>query len=260
MSIITGDEREHFQRFGYVLLRSVVPEELLARADAEIDSFIREEQPRDVHEVHGPVVIGDYEAPGQHQWFPPVERLPACDQALRSSDALRAADELVAPAKLGHAFGHIQVATTVSPWPNVPGGPHLDGHTEDPPGSFTILAGILLTDQSESQSGNLWVWPGSHLAHAEMFKIRGARALLSTQGHSTMLDPPIELSAPMEIRGGRGDVLLAHYLLGHNKGGNMSALKRRTIYYRLATFEHRHQWEEALSDPWLEYPDLRPQQ
>jgi ectoine hydroxylase-related dioxygenase (phytanoyl-CoA dioxygenase family) len=258
VAILTAGEREQFQRDGYVLVGSVVAEDLLARADEEIDRFIHAEQPTDVLEVHGPAVLRDHAEPGQHQWFPPVDRLPACDAALRSSDALRAANELVAPGELVHAFDHIQVATTVAPWSHVPDGPHLDGHTEHPPNSFTMLVGILLTDQSDSQSGNLWVWPGSHLQHSRMFSDRGARVLLESQGHPKLIAPPIELGHPTEIRGRRGDVLLAHYLLGHNKGGNASSKTRRTIYYRLATHDHRKHWEDALSDPWHEYPALRP--
>ena len=256
--MVTDDDRSQFQRDGYVVLRSLVPEDLLADADDEIDRFVESERPRDVHQVHAPVVEGDHAAPGQHQWFPPVARLPACDRALRRSDALQAANELTAPASLDHAFDHIQIATTVAPWSRRPGGPHIDGHTEDPPGSFTMLVGILLTDQSGSASGNLWVWPGSHLAHAQLFRERGPRVLLSTQGHLTLLDSPPELAAPVEITGRRGDVLLAHYLLGHNKGGNTSTHIRRTIYYRLATAEHRDCWEAALCDPWRDYPSLGP--
>ena len=260
MPVLTEEDRDHFRRHGYVVVPGAVDEDLLGAADAEIDAFVTAERPRDVHEAHGPIVVGDDAEPGQHQWFPDAARLPACDRALRGSDAFCAAHELVAPAQLGHAFDHIQVATTVPPWSHVPGGPHLDGHTEDPPGSFTMLAGIFLTDQTASASGNLWVWPGSHIAHAAMFRERGPGALLPTQGHPTMLDPPVALGAPVEVHGRRGDVLLAHYLLGHNKGGNTSRTTWRTIYYRLATGEHRRRWREALVDPWLDYPTLAQRQ
>lgn len=255
--MLTLDERSHFRRDGYLVLPSVVGEDLLAAAEEEIESFIAAESSTDVLEVHGRVVEGDQAAPGQHQWFPPVSRLPACDRALRASGVLEAAEELTAPASLDHAFDHIQIATTVAPWSHTPGGPHIDGHTEDPPAPFTMLVGILLTDQTERASGNLWVWPGSHLAHAKLFADRGPRALLSTQGHATLLDPPLPLPPPIELTGRRGDVLLAHYLLGHNKGGNTSSNTRRTVYYRLATADHRNHWESALCDPWNDFPSLR---
>ena len=170
------------------------PSDLLERADAEIDGLIEAEAPNGVQE------------PGQHAWFPKPERLPRCDDVLRLSPALEIAEELVAPARLDHAFDHIQVATTVPRWAHVPGGPHIDGHApgQDPPHSFTLLAGVPLTDQRRSQTGNLWVWPGSHLHHQRLFHERGSKVLLETGGHSTLLDPPLALSPPVELRARHG--------------------------------------------------------
>jgi hypothetical protein len=165
----------------------------------------------------------------------------------------------VRPWPLDHASDHIQIATTVAPWSHVPGGPHIDGHGpgQDPPASFTILVGIFLTDQRASRSGNLWAWPGSHLDHSHLFHERGTRVLHQTLGHSTLLDPPLRLSDPIEITANRGDLLLAHYLLGHNKGGNTTDRIRRTIYYRLSVPEHSHRWESTFLDPWVEYQPIQ---
>ena len=154
---------------------------------------------------------------------------------------------------------HIQVATTVSPFSHMPGGPHIDGHGpgQDPPASFTMLAGVLLTDQRAPQSGNFWAWPGSHLDHQRLFRERGTRVLQKSGGHSTLLEPPAVLQSAVELRGGRGDLLLAHFLLGHNKGGNTAAHMRRTIYYRLAVPGHADRWESTFLDPWTEYEPVR---
>jgi len=246
---LTDDDVQRFAADGYLLVRGVVPEQLLAAADSEIDGLVDGTAPQD----------GDASEPGQHTWFPPRSRLPRCDDVLRRSPVLDIAHELVAPRTIDHAFDHIQVATTVSGWRHIPGGPHIDGHApgQDPPHSFTMLAGVLLTDQSDSQSGNLWVWPGSHLDHQRLFHERGSRVLLQTGGHATLLDPPVELGAPVEIRGRRGDVVLAHFLLGHNKGGNMGTQTRRTIYYRLAVKGHAERWESTFLDLWTEYAPVR---
>lgn len=248
MARLTVDDLRQFARDGYLVIPGVVPEPLLAAADAEIDGIVVEIAP---HEGAG--------GPGPNLWFPPISRLPRCDDVLRHSPALAVAEELVAPGTLDHAFDHIQVATTVPPYRHVPGGPHLDGHApgQDPPASFTLLAGVLLTDQRAPQSGNLWVWPGSHLDHQRLFRERGSRVLQATGGHSTLLDPPAALGPPQEIIGGRGDLLLAHFLLGHNKGGNTGAHVRRTIYYRLATPGHAARWEATFLDPWTEYGPVR---
>jgi hypothetical protein len=245
VSLIADDDLQDFARDGFLLIPGAVPEELLAAADAEIDGLIAQEPPDQ----------GDG-GPGQSLWFPPRRRLPACEAALSRSAALGAA---LAPLRLEHAFDHIQVATTMPPWPHIPGGPHIDGHGrgEDPPGSFTLLAGILLTDQQARRSGNLWVWPGSHLAHAELFRERGTRILMPSGGHLTSLDPPPELGPKVELTGRRGDLLLAHFLLGHNGGGNTGPRPRRTIYYRMAVPGHVQGWEQTFLDPWTEYEPIR---
>jgi hypothetical protein len=249
MGWLTDDDLRQFADDGYVVVPGVVPEPLLAGADTEIDGLIREVAP---HEGDG--------GPGQNAWFPPRSRLPRCEEVLRRSPALDIAGELVAPNQLDHAFDHIQVATTIPPWAHVPGGPHIDGHAPgfDPPASFTMLAGVLLTDQRDPASGNLWVWPGSHLDHQRLFHERGTKELYQTGGHSTLLEPPAVLRPQVPITGQRGDLVLAHFLLGHNKGGNTGSFDRRTIYYRLAVPGHPDRWEHTFLDAWTEYPPVRP--
>jgi hypothetical protein len=65
------------------------------------------------------------------------------------------------------------------------------------------------------------------------------------------------LNPAAEIKGKRGDLLLAHFLLGHNKGGNMAAEPRRTIYYRLAAPGHAARWESTFLDPRTEFAPVR---
>lgn len=247
MCTVVESDLRGFAENGYLVLHGVVPEQLLAAADTEIDNLIRDSPPRE----------GDG-GPGQNAWFMPRSHLPRCEDVLRRSSVLDSAEQLVSPGTLAFATNHIQVATTVPPWSHVPGGPHIDGHGpgEDPPGSFTLLVGVLLTDQSVPQSGNLWVWPGSHLAHQRLFQERGTRVLQTSGGHSTALDPPLTLSKQRPILGGRGTVVLAHFLLGHNKGGNVLPTVRRTIYYRLAVPGHSERWEQTFLDPWTEYPPI----
>jgi hypothetical protein len=248
MAWLTGECLRRFASDGYLILRGVVPEPLLAAADPEIDELIAGTTPDE----------GDCR-PGQSTWFAARQRLPRCDDVLRSSAALAIAHELVSPNVLEHAFDHIQVAITVPPWSHIPGGPHIDGHGpgQDPPFSFTMLAGVLLTDQRETPSGNLWVWPGSHLDHQRLFRERGTKILQRTNGHATQLRPPLELRPPLPITGGRGDLVLAHFLLGHNKGGNTAEHVRRTIYYRLAVSGHAPRWEQTFLDAWTEYPPVQ---
>ncbi len=71
----------------------------------------------------------------------------------------------MAPLPLEHGMGDIQIALNIPPYDHRPGGPHIDGHRPEQaaPLCFTMLAAVYLVDESEKDSGNLWVWPGSHL-------------------------------------------------------------------------------------------------
>jgi ectoine hydroxylase-related dioxygenase (phytanoyl-CoA dioxygenase family) len=132
---------------------------------------------------------------------------------------------------------------------------HLDGGQGEPdgrPGTFTMLAGLLMSDQRDQDAGNLWVWPGTHLAHAEYFRAHGPDAFLAAAGY-----PPIRLPEPEQVTGRAGDLVLAHFLLGHNIGGNTSPAVRRAVYYRLKRSGHNPRWREFLQDPWLEYDPVR---
>jgi len=115
-----------------------------------------------------------------------------------------------------------------------------------------MLAGIFLTDQVSENAGNLWVWPGSH---------RGAAAFFSEHGPETLRScvpfPPIHLPAPRQVTARAGDVLLAHYMLGHNMGGNTSDVVREVLYFRLRRAGPRQLWQQAIQDPFLEFEPVR---
>ncbi len=156
-----GQLRE-FGGQGYLVLPGVVAERLLAPVDAEIDALVAERPP-------------PADAISNHSYFEPLGQLPASDAALRDSPAIRLAEDLVTPRTLDHGLDHIQIALNIPPSPRRPGAPHLDGHRpeQDKPDSFTMLAGIYLVDESAPDSGNLWVWPGSHLVHERVFREQG---------------------------------------------------------------------------------------
>jgi ectoine hydroxylase-related dioxygenase (phytanoyl-CoA dioxygenase family) len=113
-----------------------------------------------------------------------------------------------------------------------------------------MLAGILLTDQLTENSGNLWVWPGTHLTHAAYFREYGPEMFCAY--------PPVDLPAPVQITGHAGDLLLAHYLLGHNIGGNYEpGQTRRALYFRISATGHASRREEFLQDTWLDYAPIK---
>jgi ectoine hydroxylase-related dioxygenase (phytanoyl-CoA dioxygenase family) len=147
------------------------------------------------------------------------------------------------------------VALNIPPFPHRPGMHHIDGFPPEPdgrPGTFTMLAGVLMSDQRGPDAGNLWVWPGTHLTHAAYFREHGPEAFFAAGGY-----PPVRLPAPEQVTGEPGDLLLAHYLLGHNIGGNTSPAVRRAVYYRIKRTGHDPRWREFLTDPWLDYDEVR---
>jgi ectoine hydroxylase-related dioxygenase (phytanoyl-CoA dioxygenase family) len=247
--VLSDDQLIEFAHTGYLVVPDVVGEALLAAADAEIDALVLREPPP-------PDTVG------KHFWFLSPSRLPAAHAALRDSGALAIAEELVAPDSLALILDHIQVALNIPPYDHRPGGPHIDGHVRQHPGqiapdSFTLLAGIFLSDETDIDHGSVWVWPGSHLVHQQLFRDRGTDVLMQTGGHITMLRDPPPLPEPVPVFGRRGDLLLAHFLLGHNSGGNLSPTTRRMLYYRLGCPEHAVRWETTFLDAFAEYAPVR---
>ena len=100
--------------------------------------------------------------------------------------------------------------------------------------------------------GNLWVWPGTHHAQAQYFRERGPDALIASKAY-----PDIEHRAPEQTRGRAGAMLLAHYMLSHNIGGNTSPHVRRVVSYRLQREGHRDRWRECIQDALLEFDAVR---
>jgi hypothetical protein len=242
VAVLTADQIRTFAAMGWIVVPGLVAPDVLSGVDNEVDRLITEAPPPDAHVGH-------------HFYWQTSDESPALFSPLPGGRSiLAAADELVGKGGVDVAFDQAQVALNIAFWPHRPGRPHIDGyaHGQRSPGTFTLLAALLLTDQLVEDGGNLWVWPGTHLSHAAFFAARGPRAFAEAGGY-----PDIELPAPTQVRGRRGDVLFAHYLLGHNTGGNERDCTRRAVYWRLRAPEHVARWEDCLVDPWFEYPGVR---
>lgn len=239
--MLSREQLEEFAERGFLLLPRVIPPDVVAAAARAIDELIEREPP-------------GAGARGPYNYFPEATRAPELAALLTGSPAFGLAESLTGAGTL-EAPWQVQVALNIPPNPHRPGMGHIDGFPPEPggrPGTFTMLAGVLMSDQRGHDAGNLWVWPGTHLTHAEYFREHGPDAFFAAGGY-----PPIRLPEPVQVTGEAGDLLLAHCLLGHNIGGNTSPTVRRAVYYRVKRAGHDPRWREFLTDPWLDYDMVR---
>ena len=235
--MLTDEQVREFAERGFLLIPRVVPPDVLASAGRRIDQIVAADPPAP-------------ETRGNHFYFLETRQETALAATLGDSPAFALAEQLTGAGTLVPPW-QVQVALNIPPFSHRPGAPHIDtSHAEpiDGPirGTFTLLAGVLMTDQLGEDSGNLWVWPGTHLAHAAYFREHGPQRFCAY--------PPIDLPEPVQVTGHAGDLLLAHYLLGHNIGGNFrSELTRRALYFRLSVRGHEAHREEFLQDAWYDY-------
>ncbi|MBA8930635.1 ectoine hydroxylase-related dioxygenase (phytanoyl-CoA dioxygenase family) [Kutzneria viridogrisea] len=154
-----------------------------------------------------------------------------------------------------------QVVVTVPPWPGhgPQRVPHFDGPMLIPgtwePTSFSLLAGVWLTQHELSSSGNLLVWPGTHLRFGEYLAERGADSIADTDAMHEGPYPKIELGDPVPVTVAAGSVYFAHYLLAHEAGKFIDPTgdRRETVYYRLNAERHESNWRQAVTEPLSEF-------
>jgi hypothetical protein len=144
---LSEPELREFGIRGYVLIRNVIQPDILAAASTAIDRLVDEQRPPEGYVGH------------HFYWLSTLDGgpLPALfyDTPVRSL-----AQSLVDPGEIEIAFDQVQVALNIPPFSHRPGCHHLDGYQEGEqiPGTFTMLAAVLMTEQRIENSGNLWVW------------------------------------------------------------------------------------------------------
>ena len=248
MTEITPEARARFREHGYVVIPGALDPAAVARGRSLVAARVDEQPPAAGHV-------------GLHFLWPRFEPEghPLLD-FYRDCGIDRLAAGLLRPGLGLEPPDFAQVATTIPPWPHRPGGPHVDGlhplADGDRPGTFTLLAGLWLTDQVDLHQGNLWVWPGTHLRFGRYLAERGADALMRLDEMNPGPYPKIDLGEPTQALGTAGSVLFAHYLLAHNIGGHDGPAEvgpRETIYYRLHADGHKENWRDVVTDPLVEF-------
>jgi hypothetical protein len=115
----------------------------------------------------------------------------------------------------------------------VPPTPHIDGFSsglnalsEGRIYNHTVLVGVFLTPVQREFAGNFTIWPGSHYVYEDYFRSRGPRAMSEPA-------PTPKIGEPVQLMCDVGDVVLAHYQLGHSAAINTADIDRIAIYFRV---------------------------
>jgi hypothetical protein len=111
---------------GYVIVRNIIPPDVLAAASSAIDNLIAEQPPPENHV-------------GQHfYWLSTLDGGPF-SELFYDTPVRSLAQSLVEPGEIEIAFDQVQVALNIPLFSHRPGGPHLDGYLEGEavPATFT---------------------------------------------------------------------------------------------------------------------------
>jgi hypothetical protein len=205
MPRITDEMRADFRAQGFVVVPGVLDADQVAAGRAMIAILLAEQPPAD--------------GPGISLWPQFEQDGHPLLNLYRTAGIADLAGQLLRPDDAVDEPESAQVAITIPPWPHRPGGPHVDGlsptEPDGRPGTFSLLAGLWLSDQSRRDRGNLWIWPGTHLRFGEYLRQHGTDALTRAEEMNPGPYPKIELGDPVQAMGPAGSVLFAHYLLAH---------------------------------------------
>ncbi len=246
--MLSNQQKQDFQRDGFVHLPRAVSPELVEVALQTINARIGQGVPEDK--------IGTWSA---QSWFPELKSLSAITDVYNQSSV----GETVA-SLLGGAGREANGAQLALRFPRPVGTPqsaphpHIDGlHTptngvpKGTLGSFTALVGVFLTPVRRPFAGNFCVWPGSHLKMQDYFQQHGTDELMN-EGRT----PQLDYGEPLQLEVEAGDAVIAHYQLLHSVAMNIAPMPRFCLFFRVSHPMHRENRLECLTNLWLEWPGL----
>ncbi len=152
---------------------------------------------------------------------------------ISESPILNILDELFGLEKIDWDKGQIAIRRAHNVPEPLPPVPHIDGFSSGLNGleegrvyNHTVTVGVFLTPTTREFAGNFTVWPGSHYIYEHYFQERGSRAMSEPA-------PTPEIGQPVQLMCGVGDVVVAHYQLGHSAAVNTSDNDRVAIFFRV---------------------------
>jgi ectoine hydroxylase-related dioxygenase (phytanoyl-CoA dioxygenase family) len=243
---LTEEQLRAFYRDGYVTVPGAIDQRSIERALGAING--------DIGRGIDPARIAEFYA---RSFCPELRNAPELLDLFEKTPALTLAESLVGagalrpPSMAQIALRFPQHAAAVLPRPHVDGtyGPS-NGVPQGRVAHFTMLAMVALSDVEVDFAGNFTVWPGSHHLYERYFRHHDVTEMI---GGTPRL---AELPAPVQTRVKAGDLLLAHYELGHAAAPNLSPRVRYAIFFRLYHREHDPEALDILADIWRQYASL----
>ena len=214
--------KEHLRAQGYAHFVALTPEPLVTAARKAIEL--------DLSSNYEPERQAEYD---NQSFCPGLRDSPVIMNLLLESPVQNILDETVGLDKIDWDKGQIAIrqahnhSTPIAPTPHIDGfASGLNGLDEGKIYNHTVLVGVFLTPVRSAFAGNFTVWPASHFVYESYFRETGKRA---------MSDPPPtpELGEPVQLMCEVGDVVLAHYQLGHAAAVNTSDADRIAVYFRV---------------------------
>lgn len=263
MHTLTQQQRDAFYHDGITVLPGILSDDLVKAAKRKIN-----------------IAMGDTKDPAQLLALQSAGRpdaLTNCDevQALFHASPLEETISSLMDDNGVQAPGHSQIALrfpTVGEKIDLAPTMHLDGIPPYPErlDSFAGLAIALLSDLPEPWMGNFTVAPGSHRQLEKVFQQRGLEIITQAKAEKRAQvyqlleygDDIGPMAQPRQITGKAGDVILAHYQLGHAPALNLSCEIRYAVIYRLYpklyAWDHTERNIARMTNIWLDWPNLMP--
>jgi ectoine hydroxylase-related dioxygenase (phytanoyl-CoA dioxygenase family) len=214
--------KREFIKDGYVRFPGLTPEPLVGAAKSAIAC--------DLKANYDTSRQAEYDS---RSYCPGISAKPEIMDLFLKSPIHEIVDEVLGIGNIVWGTGQIAIRKAHNCTDRIPPVAHIDGFAAPlngvPPGQIynhTALVGVFLTPVQSAFAGNFTVWPGSHLTYERYFRDRGPRAMNESM-------PQLELGQARQLMCDPGDVILAHYSLGHTAAVNTSDSDRIAVFFRI---------------------------
>lgn len=214
--------QEHLRTQGYAHFTGLTPEHLVTAARKAIELDLRNN--------YEPERQLEYD---NQSFCPDLRGSPPIMNLLVQSPVFNRLDEILGLDNIDWDKGQIAIRRAHNHHEPIPPEPHIDGFSSGLNGleegrvyNHTVLVGVFLTPVPTPFAGNFTVWPGSHHVYESYFRKRGPQAMGEPM-------PRPEIGPPVQLMCGIGDVVLAHYQLGHTAAVNTADFDRIAVYFRI---------------------------